>query len=168
MAEASQRLEQLLLVLCYVRRHQGAPLGEVAAAVGLPPAALRQSINMLSLCGKPPFNPDDLIDIWVDAEDRVFVELDQALGRPLDLTHQESMALSIALETMAGSGAGAYADAADSALRKLRAALGGRLTETDDVARRIAVEAEDRNVGERFRVLHRGLEEERVVEIDYH
>lgn len=168
MAEISQRLEQLLLVLSYVRRHQGAPLGEVAEAVGLPPGALRQSIDMLSLCGKPPFNPDDLIDIWVDADDRVYVELDQALGRPLDLTQQESMALSIALETMAGSGAGAYADAADSALRKLRAALGGRVMEKDEVARRIAVEGEDPNVGKRFRVLHRGLEEERVVEIEYY
>jgi proteasome accessory factor C len=165
MAELRERLQRLLLLLSYVRRHPGAPLDEVARAVGMSPRDLKRAIPELSLCGKPPFSPDDLIDIFVDEQQRVHVTYDQSLGRPMRFSRQESLALSVALRTLASSGAGDWAETARAVLDKLRASGG----DESDLERRFAVEAEDRPaaVQEKFRVLQAGLEQRRTVEIVY-
>jgi proteasome accessory factor C len=154
--EAGERIQQLLGVISYARRHPGAPVGEVARAVGAGEAEVRRAIDQLSLCGKPPFSPDDLIEIWIDGDDRVHVELDQALGRPLKLTRRESIALEVALRSLGGEVAGAV-------LRKLEPALGS----DGELARRIAVESDDRGLDERFRAISDGLHQRRAVEIVY-
>jgi len=165
MADVRERLQRLLLVLSYVRRHPGAPLDQVAQAVGMAPKELKRAIPELSLCGKPPFSPDDLIDIFVDGEQRVHVTYDQSLGRPMRFSRQESLALAVALRTLASSGAGDWAETARAVLDKLRA-VGGS---DPDLEQRFAVEAEDRPaaVQEKFRVLQVGLERQRTVEIVY-
>ena len=165
MADAKDRIQRLLLLLSYVRRHQGAKVADVATAVGLSVDELKRTIPELSLCGKPPFNPGDLIDVWIDGEDRVHVDFDQALGRPLRLTQEESLALAVALRALAASHAGDWSDTARALLDKLKGLLGGR---TEELERRFALESEDRFYEERFRALQRGFEEHRSVEIVYY
>src|SRR5437762_3657492 len=118
--EAAERIQRLLLLISYVRKHAGTPVAEVARAVGVPEDEVRRAIEQLSLCGKPPFSPDDLIDIWIDGADRVHVEMDQALGRPLKLTVRESVALEVALNALAGSESGPYTETARAVLAKLK------------------------------------------------
>jgi proteasome accessory factor C len=165
MADAKDRIQRLLLLLSYVRRHQGATVAQVAEAVGLSVDELKRTIPELSLCGKPPFNPGDLIDVFIDSQERVHVDFDQALGRPLRLTQEESLALAVALRALAASHAGDWSDTARSLLDKLKGLLGGR---TEELERRFALESEDRFYEERFRALQRGFEEHRAVEIVYY
>lgn len=165
MADAKDRLQRLLLLLSYVRRHPGAKLDEVARAVGMPPKELKRVIPELSLCGKPPFSPDDLIDIFIDRDQRVHVSYDQSLGRPMRFTRQESLALAVALRALAASGAGDWAELAAGVLDKLKR-VGGP---GSDLEQRFAVEAMDRPAAmqEKFRVLQAGFEQSRTVEIVY-
>jgi len=167
--EAAERIQRLLLLVSYVRKKQGATVGEVAQALGLPADEVRRAIGQLSLCGKPPFSPDDLIDIWIDGADRVHVEMDQSLGRPLKLTVRESVALKVALNALAGSESGPFAETARAALAKLEATLdAGERAGGDDLAARFSLETEDRGSDERFRVIAEGLAERRAVEIVYY
>jgi proteasome accessory factor C len=165
--DATGRLERLLLLLSYVRQHPGAHLDDVARAVGVNARELKRMIPELSLCGKPPFSPDDLIDIFIDRDGRVHVEYDQSLGRPMRFTRPESLALTVALRTLAGSGAGPWAEAAGAVLERMRAVLGAEAVA--EVEQRFAVEAErPEAVQDKFRVLSEGLSQSRTVEVVYY
>src|SRR5262249_31223167 len=53
------------------------------------------------MVGRPPFSPDDLIDISVDDAGRVSVSLDQSFSRPPQLTALEALALAAAAQEVA-------------------------------------------------------------------
>ncbi len=96
-----ERLRRLLLVVPAARRRPGIHLDELARELGLEPAELREDIELLGLVGRPPFSPDDLIDISVDERGRVSVALDQSFSRPPQLTPLEALALSAAAQEVA-------------------------------------------------------------------
>lgn len=159
-------VERLLLLLSYARRHPGAQVTEVAEAVGLPADELRRSlVPMLSMVGRPPFSPADLIEIWIDGRDRLYVELDQSLGRPLRLTREEAMALKAALSSLAGSGAGPYAETARAVIERLRQLWDAASPEQLVVE---GGEPDSAGIAARFGVLERGIAERRAVELVYY
>ncbi|HMC34534.1 MAG TPA: WYL domain-containing protein, partial [Myxococcales bacterium] len=91
-----ERLRRLLLIVPAARRRPGIKLPELASELGLDAQELREDIDLLGLVGRPPFSPDDLIDISVDERDRVTVTLDQSFSRPPQLTPLEALALAAA------------------------------------------------------------------------
>jgi predicted DNA-binding transcriptional regulator YafY len=93
-------------------------LTELARELGLDAEELRSDIELLGMVGRPPFSPDDLIDISVDERDRVSVALDQSFSRPPQLTPLEALALAAAAEEVAPAD-----PAVASALAKLTAKL---------------------------------------------
>lgn len=96
-----ERLRRLLLIVPAARKKPGVRLDELAKELGLDPAQLRADIDLLGLIGRPPFSPDDLIDISVDERGRVSVALDQSFSRPPQLTAVEALALAAAAEEVA-------------------------------------------------------------------
>ena len=122
MTDLREQIERLLLVVSVVRARPGATLDDVAVAVGVTAAELRDELlPLLSLVGKPPFSPADLIDLWLDDAGRLHLELDQSLGRPLRLTPEESLALQVALDAATTSGLSAFADRARALAARLAA-----------------------------------------------
>ena len=113
-----ERLRRLLLIVPAARRRPGILLGDLARELGLDKEELREDIDLLALVGRPPFSPDDLIDICVDERDRVSVALDQSFSRPPQLTPLEALALASAAEEVAPAD-----PAVISALAKLTEAL---------------------------------------------
>lgn len=93
--DAYERLRRLLLLVPWVLKNPGQPVGEVAKAMGVSREKLLEELDLLTLVGRPPFQPDDFIDIYVE-EDRVFVELDQRFSAPPRLTAAEGVALAAA------------------------------------------------------------------------
>src|SRR5207248_8270471 len=116
-----ERLRRLLLIVPAARRRPGVKLADLARDLGLDPQDLREDIDLLGLVGRPPFSPDDLIDITVDERDRVTVSLDQSFSRPPQLTPLEALALSAAAEEVAP---------ADPAVHSALARLTGQLPPT--------------------------------------
>ncbi len=163
------RIADLLFLVAYVSRREGARVEDVAQRLGISPGEVLAYVDTLLMCGKPPFDPSDFVDIWCDERGRLHVALDQGLGRPIRLTHQEALALAISVRALAASGAAAWAEVAAAALERIRART------AEDVARRvealehrIVLEGEDRGTESRFEALSKGLEERREVEIVYY
>jgi proteasome accessory factor C len=167
--DPDRKLRDLLLLVAYAARRRGAEVTEVAGALGVSPAVVMRYMDELLLCGKPPFSPDDLIDIGCDSLGRIHVDLDQRLGRPTRLTVQEALALTIALHAVAAAGGEPWAETARRALDKIRARMGedidGRVRA---VEHRIAAESAGPDVEAKLRTLERGRSEGRVVEIEYY
>jgi predicted DNA-binding transcriptional regulator YafY len=75
------------------------PLAQLAATLGTTAAQVADDIATLSMCGLPPYSPDELVDAFVDGDVvRVFAA-PPALDRPLRLTAAEAAALAAALES---------------------------------------------------------------------
>jgi proteasome accessory factor B len=131
-----ERLRRLLLIVPAARRRPGVRLPDLARELGLDAEELREDIDLLGLVGRPPFSPDDLIDISVDERDRVFVALDQSFSRPPQLTAVEALALAAAAQEAAPAD-----PAVTSAIAKLRENLTPRARDLyARLARRVAVE----------------------------
>jgi predicted DNA-binding transcriptional regulator YafY len=114
-----ERLRRLLLVVPAARKRPGIALEELARELQIEPAELLQDIELLGYVGRPPFSPDDLIDISVDERGRVRVALDQSFERPPQLLPLEALALAAACEEVAP---------ADPAVREALGKLTGKLT----------------------------------------
>jgi proteasome accessory factor C len=118
MSDVTERLRRLLFLVPYVSKHPGVSVDALAAALGVGREALLEELDLLACVGRPPFNPDDYIDIYVD-NDRVYVDLDQRLSAPPRLTVDEATALSAAAALLKP----AAGDALDAALTKLERVL---------------------------------------------
>ena len=112
------RLRRLLFLVPYVARNPGLPVDEVAKAMGVTRDALLEELDLLGMVGRPPFQPDDFVDIYVE-DDKVYVDLDQRFSAPPRLTAAEGVALAAAAELLRP----AATDALTKALEKLEKVL---------------------------------------------
>jgi proteasome accessory factor B len=162
--DAQERLRRLLLIVPAARRRPGIKVDELARELGLSPEELMEDIDLLGFVGRPPFSPDDLIDISVDERGRVSVMLDQSLSRPPQLTAVEALALAAAAQEAAPAD-----PAVVSALRKLTDKLPGKARELyGALARRVAAATPPpRGTDELLARLRRAAQEKREVELDY-
>jgi proteasome accessory factor B len=128
-----ERLRRLLLVVPAARKRPGISLDELARELGFDAGQLRSDIDFLGMVGRPPFSPDDLIDISVDEGGRITVALDQSFSRPPQLTAIEALALAAAAEEVAPadpavvSALAKLTEKLTPAARQLYAALARRL-----------------------------------------
>ena len=108
--QAYERLRRLLFLVPFVSKNPGKRVDEVAKAVGVTKEELLEELDLLTLVGRPPFQPDDFIDVYVE-DDRVFVHLNQRLSAPPRLTAAEGVALAAAAALLKPSAGGALAAA---------------------------------------------------------
>ena len=109
-----ERLRRLLFLVPYVAKNPGIAVDHLAKELGLGREELLEELDLLTMVGRPPFQPDDYIDIYVE-NDRVYVDLDQRLSAPPRLTAAEGAALAAAADWLRP----AAGEALERALRKL-------------------------------------------------
>jgi predicted DNA-binding transcriptional regulator YafY len=162
--DAPERLRRLLLIVPAARRKPGIKVEELARDLGLTPEELLQDIDLLGFVGRPPFSPDDLIDINVDERGRVSVMLDQSFSRPPQLTALEALALAAASQETAPAD-----PAVVSALRKLTDKLPAKAQQLyAALAKRVAAATPPpRGTDEMLARLRRAAQERREVELAY-
>ncbi len=110
------------------------PLADVAERFGMTPAQVTKDLELVAMCGLPPY-VDEMIDVFVD-DGLVFVGVPRLFTRPLALSAPEGFAL-LAAARLAMELPGADPDGPLArGLVKLTAALGqvGIDTGTDDTA----------------------------------
>ena len=157
---AFERLRRLLFLVPWLAKHPGRPVAEVAAAVGVTTEALLEELDLLTLVGRPPFQPDDCIDVYVE-DGRVYLQLDQKLSRPPRLTAPEGVALAAAAALLKPPSGGALANA----LAKLEAVLPPpALLRYREAARQLDVAA---GATDTVTALTRAVVERRQVAFDY-
>jgi len=131
---AVDRLGRVLNLVPYLLARPGIRIEDAAADLGVGPAELRDDLQLLWVCGLPGYGPGDLIDMSLDG-DTVTITYDAGIDRPLRLTPDEGLALTVALRTLAETPGLAHRDAVERALAKIESAAG----EAADTAGRVAV-----------------------------
>jgi len=114
----------VLALVPWIADHPGAALADVANRFGIPERELERDLELLPLCGLPPYSPDRLIDVEL-IDGHVWIRFAEYFGRPLRLTGEEGLALLAggrALLAVPGSDADGTLAAA---LEKLAGTLGG-------------------------------------------
>jgi proteasome accessory factor C len=158
---ADARLRRILAVVPWVVAEDGPTLAEVCARFGYnSEAELQSDLNLLFVCGVPPYTPDALIEVDV-ADGRVWIRYADWFARPLRLTAAEALTLVAASAALLGSGGTGDLDGPLArALAKLAAAL-GVTDEVVDVA--LGAASEDHRA-----VLEAAAGTHHQVEIDYY
>ncbi|HON00533.1 MAG TPA: WYL domain-containing protein, partial [Acidobacteriota bacterium] len=159
----ADHINRIFFILSYVSQHQGIRVSQLANAVGLNAEQLIRELEFISLIGKPPFKPDDYVDIYVE-NDRVFVEFDQSLNRPLRLIRSEAVALLLSLELLDPE---LDPEGVDSLRRKIQDAVEHSVDAEISSADRVLLERPPRPVSEHFRLIREAIEEKRKIEITY-
>ncbi len=160
----TERINRILFIMSYVSQHQGVPLEELAKAVGMRPRQLEKELDFMLLIGKPPFRPDDYVDIYVDEDDqRVYIDFDQMLNRPLRFTRPEAMAMLLSLELLDPQ---VDPEAVQSLKDKIQQVIGSSVDPTARLQDQIVMESPA--VSEHFEQLRQATEQSRKIEIDYY
>lgn len=89
---AGPRLRRVLALVPWIADHPGAALADVAARFDVSERELEHDLELLPLCGLPPYTPDRMIEVeLVDGE--VWIRFAEYFDRPLRLTAEEGLAL---------------------------------------------------------------------------
>jgi proteasome accessory factor C len=88
---AEERLARLLVMLPWLMEIGEVPLVDVAARYDLTEAQVQKDLELVAMCGLPPF-VDEMIDVFVD-DGLVFVGVPRLFTRPLRLTAPEGFSL---------------------------------------------------------------------------
>jgi len=124
---AESRLRRILSVVPWVAAEEGPLVADVCARFGYgSEKELQDDINLLFVCGVPPYTPDALIEVDL-ADDRVWIRYADWFARPLRLTPAEALTLVAASAALLGTTTEVGADIEAPLARglaKLAAALG--------------------------------------------
>ena len=158
----ADRMTRLLALVPYLTaRPDGVRLADAAADFGVPEAQLRRDLDLLWVCGLPGHGPGDLIDLSFEG-DRVRVTFTAGMVRPLRLTTDEAVALTVALRTLLDLPGLAEGEAVSRALAKVSAAAG----HAADLAAPVAVSVDARE--QALAVVREGLERGRALHLHYY
>ena len=157
------RINRILFILSYVSQNQGITVEALAQKVTMRPKALLKELEFISLIGKPPFKPDDYVDIYVE-EDRVFIEFDQSLNRPLRFTRSEAVSLLVSLELL-------DPELDPQGIKSLQAKIEDAISKSVDVIgplqELVVLEKTALPVSEHFRQIKEAVESHIKLEIEY-
>lgn len=119
---AQDRLRRLLVMLPWLMEVGEVPLADVADRFGMTEAQVTKDLELVAMCGLPPY-VDEMIDVFVD-DGLVFVGVPRLFTRPLALSAPEGFAL-LAAARLAMELPGADSDGPLArGLEKLTEALG--------------------------------------------
>ncbi|SDY21324.1 proteasome accessory factor C [Modestobacter sp. DSM 44400] len=159
---AADRMTRLLALVPYLTaRPDGVRLADAAADFGVSEAQLRRDLDLLWVCGLPGHGPGDLIDLAFEG-DRVRVTFTAGMVRPLRLTTDEAVALTVALRTLLDLPGLAEGEAVSRALAKVSAAAG----HAAELAAPVAVSVDARE--QALAVVREGLERGRALHLQYY
>jgi proteasome accessory factor C len=94
---AEDRLRRLLVMLPWLMETGEVPLAEVARRFDMTEAQVQSDLELVAMCGLPPF-VDEMIDVFVD-DGVVFVGVPRLFTRPLRLTAPEAFSLLASART---------------------------------------------------------------------
>lgn len=122
--DAVRDLKLALLLIAQLSETPAQAPGELARRLGIDEDELGRLVTLVTMCGLPPYSPDELLEIEIDAR---HVELKSgpasALAAPARLTLAETEALSAALMLVGNRLGDDHAHPLTSLVEKVRASL---------------------------------------------
>jgi predicted DNA-binding transcriptional regulator YafY len=86
------RLQRVLALVPYVLAHPYVTVAELAERFEISPLELERELELLPMCGLPPYTADRLIDVAI-VDGEVTIRLAEYFERPLRLSPAEGLAL---------------------------------------------------------------------------
>jgi len=160
----ANRINRVLSILSIVSQNQGITVDELAAKVDMKPRTLMKELDFISLVGKPPFKPDDYVDIYVDNR-RVFVEFDQKLNRPLRFTKPEAIAILLSLELLDPE---VDMASVQSLKKKMENAIKNSVDQYTPLKEMVLLDNPTRLVSEYFSIIREAIACHHKIKIDYY
>jgi proteasome accessory factor C len=157
---ADGRVRRLLALVPWVVEHDGPRLRDVSARFDIAEEELLADLELLWLCGLPPYSPDVLIDVDV-SRGRVWIRYADYFSRPLRLTSAEALALLAAGKTLLATPGTDPDGPLARGMNKLATALGIDAGAAVDIALGPAP-------GELLDALRVAVADHRQVELDYY
>ena len=165
---ASPRLERLLALVPWVMAHPGVTVAEVCERFKVTREELAADLDLLFMCGLPPFGPGDLIVAYIEGDQVVIQEADY-LARPLKLTHWEAVRLLVTGRALARLEGVPEADSLHRGLAKLEAALAPEeAAAAAALAERVAIELEGTGAEPMLAGLREAIADHRRLAITYY
>ena len=126
---AGPRLARVLAIVPYVLAHPGTTIAELAERFRVSEREIERDLELLPMCGLPPYTADRLIDVWITEDGAVDIRLAEYFERPLRLTPAEGVALVAAARALLAVPGAEAEGALATAVAKLEAVVGasGRL-----------------------------------------
>jgi proteasome accessory factor C len=122
---AVDQVSRMLALVPYISRRPGVSISELAQEFGVGVDQITADLNLLMVCGEPGYYPNELIDVVLDEDDgTVSIAYDAGIDRPVRLSPDEAVTLTVALRALADLPDLVDADAVHSALAKLESAAG--------------------------------------------
>lgn len=128
------RLSRLLAMVPWLIEEGGASVGDIAQRFGVDEEEVVRDLELVGLCGVPPYGGGDLIDVWVDDEGFVHAYPGPFFTRPMQLTPAEGFAVLAAGQALLAVPGADHLGSLASALATLEAALGRSPLDVDLVA----------------------------------
>ena len=128
------RLGRLLALVPWVLAHPGVTIAELAQRFEVDEEELERDLELLPLCGLPPYTADRLIDVLVGEDGAVDIRLAEYFERPLRLSAAEAVALLAAGRALLAVPGSDPDGPLATALAKLEAVLGARGALAVDIA----------------------------------
>jgi proteasome accessory factor C len=147
----------MLAMVPWILAHPGTTILELARRFEVPEAELEADLELLPMCGLPPYTADRLIDVWVGDDGAVEIRLAEYFERPLRLTPSEGVALLAAGRALLAVPGSDPAGPLAFALEKLERALGAQGALAIDVG-----------AGDQLDRLTRAAEAGEQLELDYY
>ncbi len=116
----------MLALVPWILSHPGTTITELARRFEIDEREVERDLELLPMCGLPPYTADRLIDVWVAEDGAVSVRLAEYFERPVRLTPAEGIALVAAGHALLAVPGADTAGPLATGLDKLEHALGAR------------------------------------------
>ncbi len=120
---AGDRLRRLLAMIPWLAERGSATFDEIGQRFGMTEAEIVRELELVAMCGLPPYTPDRLIEVLLH-DDGVEARIPDYFRRPMRLTPAEGFAVLAAGRALLAVPGTESGGALDRALRKLEGALG--------------------------------------------
>jgi proteasome accessory factor C len=118
------RLQRVLALVPWILEHPGVTVAELAERFEVDATELERDLELLPMCGLPPYTADRLIDVYVGDDGAVSIRLAEYFERPLRLTPAEGVALVAAARALLAVPGSDRSGPLATALAKLEEAVG--------------------------------------------
>ena len=125
-AHSGPRLERMLALVPWILAHPGTTIADLARRFGIDEHEIERDLELLPMCGLPPYTADRLIDVWVADDGGVSLRLAEYFERPVRLTPAEGIALVAAGRALLAVPGADTSGPLATGLDKLERALGVR------------------------------------------
>jgi proteasome accessory factor C len=167
--DLSESIQRCLSLLPLIRKEGGMTADELARITGLPAErVIRELGDVVLMCGVPPYYPHNYIGLWMEG-DRIHARYADQFRRPVRLTIEEALALTLALRAYTRSSAHPFAEAAKGIHAKVRSIMPAtQRAELDRLQKHVGVRVQAGAVEKKIGKLRGAMGRNRVCHIVYY